>query len=36
VELQGALKITDWMNINANLTLSENKVLDFKEFVDDY
>jgi len=36
VEFQGGLKITDWININANLTLSENKVLDFKEFVDDY
>jgi iron complex outermembrane receptor protein len=36
VELQGAVKLTDWLNINANLTLSENKVLDFQEFIDDY
>lgn len=36
VELQGGAKISSWMNVLANLTLSKNKVLDFTEFIDDY
>jgi iron complex outermembrane receptor protein len=35
-ELQGGAKISSWMNVLANLTLSKNKVLDFTEFIDDY
>ncbi len=36
IELQGKTKITNWLNISANLTLSENKIKDFTEYVDDY
>ncbi len=36
VELQGKIKITNWMNAAANLTLSKNKIKNFTEFVDDY
>lgn len=36
VELQGAVKITEWMNAAANLTLSKNKIKNLTEFVDDY
>lgn len=36
VELQGAAKISSWMNVAANLALSSNKVLDFTEYIDDY
>ena len=36
IELQGRAKITRWMDINANLALSQNKVLNYTEYVDDY
>ncbi|ULQ56682.1 TonB-dependent receptor [Flavihumibacter rivuli] len=36
VELQASAKLTSWMKLAANLTLSENKVIDFTEFLDDY
>lgn len=36
VELQGKLKITDWLNANANFTLSKNKIKNFIEYDDDY
>jgi iron complex outermembrane receptor protein len=36
IELQGGAKISSWMNVLANLTLSKNKVIDFTEFIDDY
>lgn len=36
VEFQGGVNVVTWMNINANLTLSRNKVIDFTEYVDDY
>lgn len=36
VELTSTAKFNSRVNINANLSLSKNKVLDFKEFVDDY
>jgi iron complex outermembrane receptor protein len=36
IELQGGAKISSWMNVLANLTLSKNKVIDFSEFIDDY
>ena len=36
VELQGNLKPTNWFTAQANLTLSENKVLGFTAYYDDY
>ena len=33
IELTGAAKVTDWLNWNANITLSENKIKDFTESV---
>ena len=36
VELQGSSIITKWLNAFANLTLSQNKIKDFTEYVDDY
>ncbi len=36
VELQGGIKFNSWVNISANLALSNNKVKDFTEFIDDY
>ena len=36
IELQSKLMLTKWFNIEANLTLSENKVKDFTEHIDDY
>jgi iron complex outermembrane receptor protein len=36
IELQGGARVLPWMNIAANLALSENKVLDFQEYIDDY
>jgi iron complex outermembrane receptor protein len=36
VELQGDAIITKWLNAFANLTLSQNKIKDFTEYVDDY
>ncbi len=36
IELQSKLVLTKWFNIGANLTLSENKVKDFTEYIDDY
>ncbi|HVZ55304.1 MAG TPA: TonB-dependent receptor plug domain-containing protein [Chitinophagaceae bacterium] len=36
LELQGSLKLSDWMQADANLSLSRNKVLQFTEYVDDY
>lgn len=36
VELQGKIKIAYWLNIAANLTVSENKIKNFNEFLDDY
>ncbi|HQW83960.1 MAG TPA: TonB-dependent receptor plug domain-containing protein [Ferruginibacter sp.] len=36
VELQGSTKITTWANVNVNITLSENKLIDFTEYIDDY
>lgn len=35
IELQGAAKF-NWINLSANLALSQNKVLDFTEYIDDY
>ncbi len=36
IELQGKLKITRWLNANANFTISENKIKNFTEYDDDY
>ncbi|PWT78471.1 MAG: TonB-dependent receptor [Bacteroidetes bacterium] len=36
IELQGAAKPTPWFSADANLTLSQNKVLDYTEYIDDY
>lgn len=36
IELQSKLVLAKWLNVEANLTLSENKVKDFTEFIDDY
>ena len=36
IELQGAAKITNWLNVNAGATLSRNKIKSFTEYVDNY
>jgi iron complex outermembrane receptor protein len=36
IELQGAARLSPWMNVSANLAISKNKVLNFTEYIDDY
>lgn len=36
VELLGGVRVNEWLNASANLTLSRNKVKNFSEFIDDY
>jgi iron complex outermembrane receptor protein len=36
LELQGSYIFTKWLNINANITFSKNKIKEFSEFADDY
>ncbi|WP_121356415.1 TonB-dependent receptor [Flavisolibacter nicotianae] len=36
IELQGGAAIARWLKASANLTLSRNKVKNFREFYDDY
>ena len=36
VELQGGVKVSQILNVNANLALSKNKIKNFTEFIDDY
>lgn len=36
LEVQGSYRVSNWLKLAGNLTLSENKVLDFEEFYDDY
>jgi iron complex outermembrane receptor protein len=36
IELQGSIKITDWLNAAANIAFSRNKVKNYTEFIDDY
>ncbi|MBE7173087.1 MAG: carboxypeptidase-like regulatory domain-containing protein [Williamsia sp.] len=36
IELQGTLFLNPWLNAGGNLTLSENKILNSNEFLDDY
>ncbi len=35
-ELQGRLKASDWITVEANLALSQNKIKTFSEYIDDY
>lgn len=36
MELQSSQIINQWLKVAANLTLSQNRVLNFQEFIDDY
>ena len=36
IELQGKVIVAGWLNINANVTFSENKINNFTEYIDDY
>jgi iron complex outermembrane receptor protein len=36
IELQARWRPIDWFNISGNISLSENKVMDFVEYFDDY
>lgn len=36
IELQGAVKLTNWFNVAANIAFSSNKVKNFTEYIDDY
>jgi iron complex outermembrane recepter protein len=36
VELEGAAVLKHWLRLNANLSLSRNRIKDFKEYLDDY
>lgn len=36
IELQGKVRIIYWLNADANITFSENKIKDFTEYLDDY
>ncbi len=36
IELQGGYVFNNWLQLNANLTLSRNKLVDFTEYIDDY
>ena len=36
IELQSKLTFTKWVNVEANISMSENKVKNFTEYIDDY
>ena len=36
VELQGKISVTSWLNAGGNVALSENKIMNSSEFLDDY
>lgn len=36
LEITAAAKPADWLRIVANLTVSQNKILNFEEYIDDY
>jgi iron complex outermembrane receptor protein len=36
LELEGSVKPLRWLNIRANATMSNNKIMDFTEYVDNY
>lgn len=35
-ELQGSIRLASWMRLQGNLTISDNKVIDFTEYLDNY
>ncbi len=36
IELTGKIKVNEWVNASANAAFSQNKVMDFTEYIDDY
>ena len=36
IEIQSNVVLAKWLNIEANISMSENKVKDFTEYIDDY
>ena len=36
LELVGGVRVTDWFDLQANATFSQNKIIDFVEYVDDW
>ena len=36
IEIQGKMKINNWLQVSGNIALSQNKVLNFNEYIDDY
>ncbi len=36
IEVEGMSQLYSWFSVNANITLSENKINNFNEFIDDY
>jgi len=36
VELQAKARLTNWINVSGNLTLSRNRIKNFTEYIDDY
>lgn len=36
VEITAAAKISKWLMVNGNITLSRNKIKNFTEYIDDY
>lgn len=36
LEVQGGVVLKEWLQVNANLTISRNKLLNFTEYIDDY
>lgn len=36
IELEGALRLTNWLQWNGNLTLSQNRIASYTEFIDNF
>ncbi len=36
IELQGTYKANQWLSVNGNVSLSDNKIKNFTEYIDDY
>lgn len=36
IELEGGVQLRDWIKVTANTTLSQNKIADFTEYMDDW
>ena len=36
IELTGKIKVNEWVNASANAAFSQNKVMDFTEYIDDF